>query len=216
MEFTVLGGLGGIGFVLVGVVINAVYLRSGLPLPTSGKGLDATTDSYNGIADALKKPSVLVPLTWLCLTLFAAGLLSVLWRGNGDQGAWALVGFAGVLLQNATFTCVEALRFSMATAARHGRGEMAGLWGMSNVLFGFNQAFLAMALLGFTAAGVSAGLVPVWQAGLGYVSAALLLLSALAAPYNVEGGNRLGLAGLIGWLGWITWIVAYSVSLLLR
>ncbi|WP_219467802.1 hypothetical protein [Nonomuraea rhizosphaerae] len=216
MEFIDLAGLGGIGFVLVGVVINAVYLRSGLPLPTSGKGLDATTDSFDGIANALKRPSVLVPVTWLGLTLFAAGLLSVLWRGSPDQGAWALVGFAGVLLQNATFTCVEALRFGMATAARHGGGAMAGQWGMSNVLFGFNQVFLAMALLGFTVAGVSGGLVPVWQAWLGYVSAALLFLSSLAAPYNVEGGNRLGPAGLIGWLGWISWIVAYSVSLLLQ
>ncbi|MGP4103768.1 hypothetical protein [Nonomuraea sp. KM90] len=216
MEFIALAGLGGIGFVLVGIVVNVLYLRSGLPLPTSGKGLDAATDSFDGIADALKKPSVLVPVTWLCLTLFAAGLLSVLWRGNADQTAWALVGFAGVLLQNATFACVEALRFGMATAARHGRGSMAGLWGMSNVLFGLNQTFLAMALLGFTVAGVSGGLVPLWQAYLGYLSAALLVVSSLAAPYNVEGGNRLGLAGLIGWLGWISWIVAYSVTLLLR
>ncbi|WP_043635497.1 hypothetical protein [Nonomuraea candida] len=216
MEFIVLSGLGGIGFVLLGVVVNVIYLRSGLPLPTSGDGLDAATTSYEKIADALKKPSVLVPLTWLCLTLFAAGLLSLLWDGSADQRAWALVGFAGVLLQNATFTCVEALRFGMATAARHGCGSMAGVWGMSNVLFGFNQAFLAMALLGFTAAGVGGGLVPGWQAGLGYLSAALLLVSSLAAPYNAEGGNRLGPAGLIGWLGWVTWIVAYSISLLLR
>ncbi|GAA3092454.1 hypothetical protein [Nonomuraea salmonea] len=63
---------------------------------------------------------------------------------------------------------------------------------------------------------MSGGLVSVWQAGLGYASAALLLVSSLAAPYNVEGGNRLGLAGLIGWLGWLAWIVAYSVTLLLR
>ncbi|MFB4270434.1 hypothetical protein [Nonomuraea sp. GTA35] len=216
MGFMVLSGLGGVGFVLVGVAVNVLYLRSGLPLPTSGKGLEAATDSYEKVADALKKPSVLVPVTWLCLTLFAAGLLSVLWDGSADQRAWALVGFAGVLLQNATFTCVEALRFGMATAARHGHGSMAGLWGMSNVLFGFNQAFLAMALLGFTAAGVGGGLVPLWQACLGYLSAALLLVASLAAPFNVEGGNRLGPAGLIGWLGWITWTVAYSLSLLLR
>ncbi|MEV4568106.1 hypothetical protein AB0K12_30425 [Nonomuraea sp. NPDC049419] len=216
MEFTVLAGLGGVGFVLVGLVVNAIYLRSGLPLPASDQGLDAATDAYDGIADALKRPSVVVPVTWLCLTFFAAGLLSVLWRGDADQGAWALMGFAAVVLQNATFTCIEALRFGMATAARHGRGSMAGLWGMSNVLFGFNQAFLAMALLGFTVAGVSGGLVPVWQAGLGYASAALLLVSSLAAPYNVDGGNRLGPAGLIGWLGWVAWIVAYSVTLLLR
>lgn len=214
MSFAVLAGLGGIGFVLVGVAVNGVYVRAGLPLPTSGKSLAAVTDAYATIGEAMKRPSVLAPVLWLCTTVFAAGLLSVLWRAGSDQGAWALVGFAGVLLQNATFTGVEALRFGMATAARHDRGSVAGLWGLSNVLFGFNQGFLAMALLGFTTAGIGAGLVPLWHAGLGYASAALLFGSSLASPYNVEGANRLGLAGLIGWLGWACWIVAYSITLL--
>jgi len=41
---------------------------------------------------------VLAPALWLFTTVFAAGLLSVLWRAGSDQGAWALVGFAGILL----------------------------------------------------------------------------------------------------------------------
>jgi len=81
-------------------------------------------------------------------------------------------------------------------------------------LFGFNQVFLAIALLGFTVAGASAGLIPGWHAWLGYASAALLFLSSSASPYNVEGANRIALVGLIGWLGWIAWIVAFSITLL--
>jgi hypothetical protein len=214
MSFTVLASLAGIGFVLAAITVNLFYVRAGMPLPTSGKNLDAATDSFATVGDALKRPSVIAPVAWLCTTVFAAGLLSVLWRSGSDQGAWALVGFAGVLLQNATFTCVEALRFGMATAARHDRGSVAGLWGLSNVLFGFNQVFLAMAVLGFTTAGVGAGLIPAWHAALGYAGAALLFISSLASPYNVDGANRLGLAGLIGWLGWAAWIVAYSITLL--
>ncbi|MBE1582218.1 hypothetical protein ACFPOI_44140 [Nonomuraea angiospora] len=89
---------------------------------------------------------------------------------------------------------------------------MAGLWSLSKVLFGFNQVFLAMALLGFSAAGAGAGLIPAWHMWLGYVSAALLFVSSLVSPYNAEGANRLGPVGLIGWLGWIA---TYSVTLLL-
>lgn len=214
MSFTGLAGLGGITFVLVGIALNVVYVRAGLPLPTSGKDLDAVTNSFATIGDGLKRPSVVAPVLWLCTTVFAAGLMSVLWRGDADQGAWALVGFAGVLMQNATFTCVEALRFGMATAARHGRGPVAGLWGLSNVLFTFNQVFLAIAVLGFTLAGVAAGIVPGWHAWLGYAAAALLFTSSLAGSHNAEGANRLGPAGLIGWLGWASWIIAYSVILL--
>jgi hypothetical protein len=214
MSLTALAGLGGMGFVLVAITINLIYVRARLPIPGAGASLDAVTDVFATIGDGLKKPSVLAPATWLCTTVFAAGLLSVLWRGGSGTEAWALVGFAGVLMQNVTFACVEALRFGMASAAPHGRGSVAGLWGLSNVLFGFNQLFLAIALSGFTAAGTGAGLVPGWQAWLGYVSAALLFLSSSASPYNVEGANRLSLVGLVGWLGWITWIVTYSITLL--
>ncbi|MBB4929634.1 hypothetical protein F4561_000454 [Lipingzhangella halophila] len=214
MSLTSVAGLGGIGFVLLAVAINVIYVRARLPLPGATKSLGTAADEFAAAGDALKRPSVLVPATWLGLTLFAAGLVAVLWNGGSGAGAWALVGLGGVLMQNATFACVEALRFGLAAAAAHHRGSVAGLWGLSNVLFGFNQLFLATALLGFTVAGAGAGLIPGWHAILGYLSAALLFVSSCASPYNVDGTNRIALAGLIGWLGWITWIVGYSVILL--
>jgi hypothetical protein len=214
MRFNILASLAGIGFVLAALAVNFVYVRAGLPLPTSGENLLEVTDSYAALADALKGPSVIAPALWLCTTLFAAGLLSMSWRTGSEERAWALVGFAGILLQNATFTSVEALRFGMATAAIHDPGSVSGLWGLSNVLFGFNQVFLAMAMLGFTIAGVRAKRIPGWHAVLGYVGAALLFTSSLASPYNVDGANPLGPLGLIGWFLWATWIVAYSITLL--
>lgn len=214
MSFTVMAGLGGIGFVLVAVVVNLIYVRGGLPMPVSGKDIGAVTQSFANVGDALKKPSVLAPSTWLFTTVFAAGLLAVLWDGGFDARAWAVVGFAGVIMQNATFSGVEALRFGMAAAATHDGASTAGLWGLSNVLFGFNQVFLAIALLGFTAAGADTGFIAPWHAWLGYASAALLFISATASPYNAGGAGRIAPIGLIGWLGWATWIIAYSIELL--
>lgn len=210
MSFAGLAGLGGIGFVVVAVVVNVLYVRARLPLPVSGQSLAEVADAFAAAGSALKRPSVLAPASWLFLTVFAAGLFAELWRDGA--GPWALVGFAGVLLQNATFTVVEALRFGMVSAATRDRDSMAGLWGLSNVLFGFNQVFLAMALLGFTAAGD--GLVAGWHAVLGYASAALLFVSSSAGPYNFDATNRISLVGLVGWLGWATWIVTFSVVLL--
>lgn len=214
MTVTGLAGVGGIGFVLLGLVLNAVYLRRGLPLPTSGLSLEAATDALAAVRGRLAGPSVAAPLLWVCTTVFAAGLLAAMWRGELATDAWALVGFAGVLMQNATFTVVEALRFGMAEAAANDRGSVAGLWGLSNVLFGFNQVFLAIALLGFTAAGAGLDVIPDWHAWLGYLSAALLFVSSATSPYNADGANRFALVGLLGWLGWAGWIVVYSVALL--
>ena len=41
MSFTVLASLAGIGFVLIGVAVNLICVRAGLPLPTSGKNQPA-------------------------------------------------------------------------------------------------------------------------------------------------------------------------------
>ncbi|MFI0421322.1 hypothetical protein [Spongiactinospora sp. 9N601] len=214
MTITSLAGVAGIGFVLLAIVVNVLYVRAGLPQPTSGRSLDAVTDALAGAGRRIKAPSVFAPVTWLFTTLFAAGLLAALWRGQGAGNAWALVGFAGVLMQNATFMVVESLRFGAAEAARHQPGSVAGLWAFGNVLFGFNQVFLAIAVLGFTAAGVSLAFIPAWHAWLGWISAALLFVSSMAAPYNADHTNRIAVTGLLGWLGWAAWIVVYSIALM--
>ncbi|NEW47066.1 hypothetical protein GV794_21980 [Nocardia cyriacigeorgica] len=214
MELSTAAGIGGLGFVTAAFVVNYFYLRARLPLPGSAVSLDDVESSFAAGTVALKRSSVIAPATWLCTTVFAAGLLSVLWRGDDGQTAWALMGFAGVLMQNATFVVVEALRFGMAAGAADVRGANAGLWGLTTVLFGFNQVFLATALLGFSIAGSGTGFLPAWLTWLGYVSAALLFVSSSAAPFNVDGTNRLGPVGLIGWLGWAAWIVGCSVELL--
>lgn len=214
MSLIDLAGVAGIGFVVAAIVINVMYVRTGLPLPTSGKRLDEVVDAFAAVGHALKAPSIFAPAAWLFTTVFAAGLLAALWDNEPATVGWALAGFGGVLMQNATFTVVEALRFGLASAAAHDRGSVAGLWGFSNVLFGFNQTFLAIAVLGFTAAGTGAGLIAGWHAVLGYVSAGLLFISSTASPYNSDGTSRIGFVGLVGWLGWATWIIAYSITLL--
>lgn len=208
-------GFAGIGFVLTAVVVNVVYLRARLPLPMSGQNMDEVMDALAGVGEALKRPSVLAPLTWLCTTVFAAGLAAAMWESPAAPTMWLLLGFGGVLMQNVAFGCVEALRFGMAAAARD-RVPASGLWALHNVLFGFNQVFLAIALLGFGIAAAETGFLPPWQQWLGFAAAALLFFASSASSHNAEGTSRLALIGLVGWLGWIGWIVAASVTLLAR
>lgn len=213
---TTIAALGGFGFVLLAIAVNVIYGRSGLPLPTVGGDLEETCEAFASAGPALRRSAVLAPASWLCLTIFAAGLLAQLWETAPGPGAraWAVVGLSGVLLQNASFALVEALRFAVAEGALRARSAVGGLWTLSIAVFGFNQVFLATALLGFTISGVSSALVPVWHAVIGCFSALLLFVGASATPYRVSGPNRSGMLGLIGWLGWIIWIVSYSVLLL--
>lgn len=77
MSFTSLAGLGGIGFVLVAIIINVIYIRAGLPLPMSGQSLDAATDAFAATSHALKGPSVPEAEQWAAQVDRADGFIFV-------------------------------------------------------------------------------------------------------------------------------------------
>ncbi|MEO3796052.1 hypothetical protein ABGB14_38145 [Nonomuraea sp. B10E15] len=214
MAITTLAATSGVGFVLMLIVLNFAYIRVGLPAPAAGQSMEVITDSLATIGGRLKRLSVVVPVAWAFTTTFAAGLLSTLWRGDMETDAWALVGFAGVLMQNVVFTTAEALRFGMTSAAVHDRGSVMGLWRLTDALICFNQIFLATAILGFTVAGTSLGIIPAWHTWLGYLTAGLMIVFSSLTPYTIGGASRFALAGLIAAFGWGAWILSYSIALL--
>ncbi|MBO0924271.1 hypothetical protein J1G44_07210 [Cellulomonas sp. zg-ZUI199] len=206
-------GAAGLGFVLLLVVANLVLTSAGLPLPTDTSTLPELGRAHADGVDALRLASALMPAAWLLATVFAAGLAVESWHSPARR-TWALVGLGGVLAQCATFAVAEAARLAVAAAALDGTGgepgALAGLWGLHRAVFGFNQVFLATALLGFSLARPS----PRAHAALGLTGAALLLASATAAPYGVGGAQPLALAGLAGWVLWLGWIAVAGVRLL--
>ncbi|MFE3617769.1 hypothetical protein, partial [Streptomyces anulatus] len=122
---------------------------------------------------------------------------------------WSLVGFAGLLLQNATFTVIVGIRYALGASS----GEGAALWALQDALLALNGAFLATALVGLTVAGRLAGLVKPWHAAIGYLAAALQFTAATITPLIIDHDGPLGLIGLSGWLLWAVWFVAYGVAL---
>jgi hypothetical protein len=100
------------------------------------------------------------------------------------------------------------------SAAQHGGGSVTGLWGLYNALFGFNQVFLATALVGLSMFGIRTGAIARWHAGIGFLAAMLLFITATTSPYGIDGVNPLALLGLVGWLLWLVWIVSYSIILI--
>ena len=216
MSFSRLAGLAGMGFVAILIVANLLLTTAGLPTPSEAASRDEITTVFTAGAGSLRLASALLPLAWLLATIFAVGVCVCIGRDRRSRtDPWSLVGLAGVLMQSVVFTCVEATRLALISAAQHDSG-VVGLWGLYTALFGFNQVFLATALLGLSMFGIRTGAIARWHAGTGLLAATLLFVSATTSPYGVGSVNPLALLGLAGWLLWLVWIVAYSVILIRR
>lgn len=209
-NFPRLSGAAGLGFVALLIVANLILTSAGFPTPSDAVDVDQVGRIFAAEPGALRLASALLPAAWLLATVFAAGVVATSWTGR----AWSLVGLAGVVMQCAVFTGVEASRLALWSAAAHAPAAVPGLWGLHNALFGFNQVFLATALLGLSIGGAQAGIISRWHAGVGLTGAALLFASATASPYGIDEPNPLALLGLAGWLLWLAWIVTFSVTLI--
>ena len=66
-------GWAGLGFTLVAVIVNMLYLRAGLPFPMSGKPRQEVVSALRSAGPGLPVSSVVVPASWLLLTVFGAG-----------------------------------------------------------------------------------------------------------------------------------------------
>lgn len=205
-------GLAAFGFAAIILLGNALILVPA-GLPTTGADLGDVTAFFRDEGDAVALASVFLPATWALATLFGAGAVAAARHAEHRRGkAWALVGLAGVVLQNGTITAVSAIRLALAhTDAEAGA---RGLWAVHDALFTLNGTFLALALVGLSTSGLRAGLLPTWHAGLGYTAAALQFTSATLTPLVIEHGGALGLVGLAGWLLWVAWLVRYGLALL--
>ncbi len=197
-------GLSAVGFATMIVLGNLVLVPAGLPL--TGAPPDEVAAFFATGSGAVATATVLTPLTWALATVFGAGAVAELWPAERAR-SWSLVGFAGLLLQNATFTGVVATRLALT------RDPDAGLWPLHDALFTLNGTFLALAMTGLSIAGLHAGVIQRWHAAVGLVAAAAQFTSASLAPLVVEHGGALGLPGLVGWLLWVGWLVVYGVTL---
>ncbi len=217
MSFPRVAGIAGMGFVVILIVANLLLTAAGFPTPSEAASLDEITTVFAAESGSLRLASALLPMAWLLATIFAVGVCVCLRRDEQTRtDPWSLVGLAGVLMQSVVFTSVEATRLALISAAHHDTGSVAGLWGFYTALFGFNQVFLATALLGLSMFGIRTGAIARWHAGTGLLAATLLFVTATTSPYGVGSVNPLALLGLAGWLLWLVWIVAYSVILIRR
>jgi hypothetical protein len=205
-----LGGVAAIGFAALIALVNLILVPAGFPTP--GADIDRVTQYFSGKRVALAISSAACPTAWTVAVMFGAATVVAVQARGSDQGTvWALGGLAGLILQTSAFVVVIGLR--LALDRTRGAGAQT-LWAVHEAVFTLNGAFLALAMIGLSLAGRSAGLVGPWHAAIGFISAALLFTSTTLSPLAIQRGSRLGLMGLAGWLVWVVWLVWYGVAFL--
>jgi hypothetical protein len=197
------GGVSALGFAVMIVLGNVIVVPAGFPLP--GTPIPDALPFFAANAGTVGFASALAPAAWVFATVFGAAVVVAL---RPTERGWALVGFAGLLLQNSAFAGVIALRLALAS------NPDGALWSLHDALFTLNGTFLAIALIGLSIGGRQAGLIRPWHAILGLVSAVLMFSSATLAPLIVGNEGPLGLLGLAGWLLWVVWIAAWGLKLI--
>lgn len=213
MGFPRICGFAAVGFAAMITLSNVIQVPAGLP--AAGAGLGEVVAFFGAKSHIVGIGSALTPAAWVLATMFGAGVVSVLWGSERRRGeAWSLLGFAGLVLQNAAFAGVIAIRLALTSIAVDDKGATAGLWALHDALFALNATFLALALVGLSVGGLRAGLIRRWHGRLGLVSAALLFASATLTTWFFGRSDAFGLLGLVGWLLWVVWIVAYGVILI--
>lgn len=211
LSSTRVGGLAGLGFVLVVVTVNLVLGSAGQP--RAGASPEEVQTYFAGSPVAVDVASALAPLAWICLPLFAGGVLAATRARSAERSdAWPWIGLGAVFMQNAVFTGVAATQIALDAGGLSPEVTW-GLWQLHNALFVLNLAGLSIIMLALTVAGVRTGLVARPHAVVGGVAATLTAAAAVTTSAGLAGGpvELVGLAGFLLWLGWLT---TYAVVLL--
>ncbi|GAA5058144.1 hypothetical protein [Nocardia callitridis] len=207
-SFARIGGVAGLVFAATIVAPNLILEPAGLP--RVGAELDEVTAFFTTKSDVVGWSLYFLPTAWLSLTIFGAAAVAALWpRERATGSAWSLVGFAGMLLQNATFVGISGIRLALTTTT-----DRSGLWTLHNAMFTVNGTFLALAMLGLSLAGLRTGTIARWHGTLGLIAAAGQFLSATLVAPIIDHTGPLTLLSLASWLLWVVWIVAYGVTLI--
>lgn len=205
------GGLAGLAF--VGTVLTVNIIHGATHQPMAGASRSEVLEHFADAGVATHLGTVLAPLAWIALVLFAGGVVAAV-RGHEQRSGdtWSLVGLVGAVMQNAIFAGVVASQAALATGSLSDDAAWA-LWQLHNGLFALNAMSLTIVLLAVSVGAFRAGLITRWQRTLGLVAAACLGIAAATTPLAMD-GHPVGLVGFAGFLLWLVWIGSISVRLL--
>ena len=196
--------LGGVGFVILNVI--GIILMGSVPMAddSNEKVYEYFLDKESGI-----RTSTFLGALSLILLLWWFGTL---WRrmaqaetNQNRLSVLSLIGLAGsgaLWGVNATIVSAVAMR-----AEELGPDPTRFFWTLSATVLAFGGAFLVVHLLATNVLALRTGFLPKWNAMLGFVPAALFLVSTYG---TMDDGDLPMIAGGLAFITWSIWLLATS------
>jgi cytochrome bd-type quinol oxidase subunit 2 len=197
--------LAGAGAITFASIVTLQNIIRGGNAPVNGDSDESVLAHY---ADHRALTFVLVAtfvVSAMGLAVFVGGATRRLLAS--DRRGWALTGFFGVATIMALFTVVVGAEQALSvigTQDHPNLGAVSALFALHNSIFALLDVAIAVALLGLSRAGVSAGITPRVFERLAPVGSALLLVGAFGGP-AIAAGDAMPLFGLAG-LGFLVWL----------
>jgi hypothetical protein len=206
-----LGGLGGLVFLCMLIVQNALRARA----PGFNAPAGQVTSYFIGHRVAVLVPLGLFPIGMLAIFAFVAAL----WSRTYDEAPWlANVGALGATAIASLFAIVNITEIVLAAQAHQlaaTPGVVQALWTTRAAAFGLDLAAIAVTLVGLSQAAAATGLIPAWLRILAVPGAIFLLIAWTFTVSLANGGPWLGLA-LVGFVIWAIFLFVASTALLRR
>jgi hypothetical protein len=216
MDYRRWGALGGIVFATLVVAVNVIIGSSAKPEATASASEVAAW--YSGNISIPIIVSILAPIIWISLPVFAAGMLAYTRSRSEGVNPWAVMAVAGVVMQNAIFSGVVATDSILATRATELATQpqfTALLWDLNHAAMTLNHASLVIAAGGLAMALLTSRVAPTWLGGLGLVAAGLFSLSAIQVVPALE-ASPTSLVVFPAFFAWVAFVAIASVTMLRR
>jgi hypothetical protein len=216
MDYRRWGALGGIVFATLVVTVNVIIGSSAKPGATASASEVAGWYAVNSSVPTIV--SVLAPIIWISLAVFAVGMLAYTRSRRDGVNPWAVVAIAGVIMQNAVFSGVVATDSILATRATELAAQpqfTALLWDLNHAAMTLNHASLVIAAGGLALAVLTSRVAPAWLSTLGLVAAGLFALSAVQVVPALQ-ASPTSLVVFPAFFAWVAFVTIASVTMLRR
>lgn len=201
---TRLAGFAGIGFA-ASVVVQNIWANAAGLLPELDAKAAEVTEKISANADGIAILGSWMAVNLLLIGLFLAGIHDRVRAGDATFGR--LGGIGGLMVM--VFFPMANLPLAVLAAGDGLAGSASlveALWRLHNASFAMAEIGLGMALVGFSIAGVRAGLLPRWLQVVGPIGGVVIYGAGVPLKAAAQGSPTL-MFGMAGFLIWLVFLV---------